>query len=218
MNYTQLTSEKKAQIDILLEQRLSMRKVAEILKISHSTISRYKANVYKKREIDITKKYDTFLQYLYSHYNYKTCSIEICVMKFKKNYLNANCPTTQQVYNWINEEKIKYEISERNKPYTGIVNINFFNIMESLIRVILISGIELNKNNKVKFYEYLYALPSIEANVQKINKKLILYSKEVYNIRTIIKIDQIIVAKPAGGPNLTNNPYAKASQQEAEEF
>ena len=107
MNYTQLTNEKKAQIDILLEQGLSMRKVAEILGISHSTISRYKANIYKKREIDITKKYDTFLQYLYSHYSYKTCSIELCVTKFKKNYWNANCPTTQQVYNWINEEKIK---------------------------------------------------------------------------------------------------------------
>ena len=40
MNYTQLTNEKKAQIDILLEQGLSMRKAAEILKISHSTISR----------------------------------------------------------------------------------------------------------------------------------------------------------------------------------
>ncbi len=107
MNYTQLTSEKKAQIDILLEQGLSMRKVAEILRISHSTVSRYKANIYKKRKIDIIKKYDTFLQYLYSHYNYKTCSIEICVMKFKKNYWNANCPSIKQVYNWINEEKIK---------------------------------------------------------------------------------------------------------------
>jgi len=43
--------------------------------------------------------------------------------------------------------------------------------------------------------------------------------KHAYNsIRTVIKIDRIIVAKPAGGPNLTNNPYAKASQQEAEEF
>ena len=43
--------------------------------------------------------------------------------------------------------------------------------------------------------------------------------KHAYNsIRTIIKIDQIIVAKPSGGPNLTNNPYAKASQNEAEEF
>jgi IS30 family transposase len=84
-----------------------MRKVAEVLGISHSTISRYRSGIYKKREIDITKKYDIFLHYLYSHYNPKTCSIEICVFKFKRNYLNARCPTVQQVYNWINEEKIK---------------------------------------------------------------------------------------------------------------
>ena len=107
MNYKQLTNEKKAQIDILLDQGLSMRKVAEVLGISHSTISRYKSGIYKKREIDITKKYDIFLQYLYSHYNPKNCSIEICVFKFKRNYLNARCPTVQQVYNWINEGKIK---------------------------------------------------------------------------------------------------------------
>lgn len=56
MNYKQLTKEKKAQIDILLKQGLSMRKTAEILGISHSTISRYKANIYKKRQIDILIK------------------------------------------------------------------------------------------------------------------------------------------------------------------
>ena len=109
MNYKQLTPEKKAQIDILLAQGLSMRKTAEVLKISHSTISRYKANIYKKREIDITKKYSIFLQYLYSHYNYKTCSIELCVMKFKKTYLNAPSPNVKQVYNWINKGKIKLQ-------------------------------------------------------------------------------------------------------------
>lgn len=113
MNYTQLTKEKKAQIDILLKQGMSMRKTAEILGISHSTISRYKSNVYKKREIDINKKYYIFLRYLYTHYDYKTCSIEICVMKFKKQYLNANCPTFQQVYNWINEGKIKLTKKDR---------------------------------------------------------------------------------------------------------
>ena len=107
MNYKQLTTEKKAQIDILLTHGLSMRKVAEILGISHSTISRYKSGIYKKRKIDITKKYDIFLQYLYSHYNYKTCSIEVCVHKFKKSYINAPSPNVKQVYNWINEGKIK---------------------------------------------------------------------------------------------------------------
>ena len=60
MNYKQLTKEKKAQIDILLEQGLSMRKTAEILGICHSTISRYKANIYKKREIDISKNMTRF--------------------------------------------------------------------------------------------------------------------------------------------------------------
>jgi len=50
MNYKQLTKEKKAQIDILLEHGLSMRKTAEVLNISHFTISKYKANVYKKEK------------------------------------------------------------------------------------------------------------------------------------------------------------------------
>lgn len=107
MNYTQLTIEKKAQIDILLEQGLSMRKVASILRISHSTISRYKSNIYKKRKINIEEKYDIFLRYLYSHYDRKTCSIEICIFKFKKQYLNIKCPSIKQVYNWINEGKIE---------------------------------------------------------------------------------------------------------------
>ena len=55
MHYTQLTTEKKAQIDILLEQGLSMRKTANVLRISHSTISRYKAGIYKKRKINLEK-------------------------------------------------------------------------------------------------------------------------------------------------------------------
>ena len=99
--------------------------------------------------------------------------------------------------NILDEEKIKYENSEKNKAYTEDVNINFFNIMESLIRAILIYGIEINKKDKkIKFYEYLYALPSIEANLQKINKKLILYSKEIYNIRSIIKIEEAYKSNP----------------------
>ena len=107
MNYKQLTEKNKVEIDILLSQGLSMRKVASILGISHSTISRYKAGIYKKRQINIEDKYDIFLRYLYSHYNYKTCSIEICVYKFKRTHLNANCPSIKQIYNWINEGKIK---------------------------------------------------------------------------------------------------------------
>ena len=115
MNYTQLTIEKKAQIDILLSQGLSMRSVAKILGISHSTISRYKAGIYKKRKIDINKKHEIFLNYLYNHYNYKNHSIEVCIHMFKKRYKGVRCPSIQQVYNWINEGKI--DINKRDLCY-----------------------------------------------------------------------------------------------------
>lgn len=107
MNYTQLTEKNKVEIDILLKQGLSMRQVGKILGISHSTISRYKAGIYKKRKIDITKKYDIFLNYLYSHYDRRTNSIEVCVYMFKKRYKGVKSPTVQQVYNWINKGKIE---------------------------------------------------------------------------------------------------------------
>ena len=105
-NYTQLTEKKKVEIDILLKQGMSMRKVGKILGISHSTISRYKAGIYKKRKIDITEKYHIFLDYLYTHYDNRTSSIELCVYMFKKRYKYVKSPSVQQVYNWINKGKI----------------------------------------------------------------------------------------------------------------
>lgn len=107
MNYTQLTDKKKVEIDILLDQGYSMRKVGEILKVSHSTISRYKSKKYRKRKTDINKKYEIFIKYLYDHYDRRNYSIEVCIYKFKKNYINAPSPTMKQVYNWINEGKIE---------------------------------------------------------------------------------------------------------------
>ena len=43
MNYTQLTDKNKTGIDILLNQGYSMRMVATIIGVSHSTILRYKS-------------------------------------------------------------------------------------------------------------------------------------------------------------------------------
>ena len=82
-----------------------MREVGRRLKISHSTISRYKANIYQK-ENWYKQKYEIFIKYLFDHYDRKVCSIEICVYKFKKSHVFAKCPSVKQVYNWINEGKI----------------------------------------------------------------------------------------------------------------
>ena len=89
----------------------------------------------------------------------------------------------------LKKKEIKYEISTRNKEYTKLVNNSFFNILESLIRSILLYSYELLKD-KAKFFEFIYSLTSIEASLQKINKKFFLYCKEIYNIRTLIKIEE----------------------------
>ena len=46
------------------------------------------------------------------------------------------------------------------------------------------------KKDKVQFFEFFYTFTSIEANLQKINKKFYLFSKEIFNIRAIIKIEE----------------------------
>ena len=89
----------------------------------------------------------------------------------------------------LKKNEIKYEISKRNQQYTKIVNNSFFNIVESLIRSILLYSNVLLKD-KAKFFEFIYSLTSIEASLQKINKKFYLYSKEIYNIRSLIKIEE----------------------------
>lgn len=107
MNYKQLTEKNKVEIDILLKQGLSMREVGRRLGIHHSTISRYKNKKYFKRKIDIEERYQIFIQYLLSHYDRKTCSIEVCVNIFKRRYKGVKCPSVQTVYNWINSGKLR---------------------------------------------------------------------------------------------------------------
>lgn len=99
MHYKQLTEKNKVEIDILLKQNLSMREVGRRLGISHSTISRYKSGIYKKRKIDINKKYEIFIKYLFDHYDKRDHSIEVCVHRFKKMYLGEKCVSVKQVYN-----------------------------------------------------------------------------------------------------------------------
>lgn len=112
MNYTRLTEKKKVEIDILLKQGMSMRKVGQILGINHSTISRYKGGKYKLRKSEIKPQYERFLKYLYEHYNWKNNSIEVCVEIYKKKYPYSPIVTVKQVYNWINQGKIKIKRNE----------------------------------------------------------------------------------------------------------
>ena len=140
MNYKQLTDKKKVEIDILLEQNLSMREVGRRLGISHCTISRYKSGKYKKRKIDINKKYLIFIKYLFDHYDRRNNSIEVCVYKFKRFYKYAPCVSVKQVYNWIEQgkihitkEKLCYKKRKRRSKVSGMMEHFLWNLENKTI-------------------------------------------------------------------------------------
>lgn len=112
MNYKQLDEKKKVQIDTLLDNGFSMREIGRRMNISHSTVSRYKSGIYKKREIDIKVKYKVFIEYLYKHYDWKCKSIELCIHDFKKYHPRKPRVSVKQVYNWINEGKIDIRVKD----------------------------------------------------------------------------------------------------------
>ena len=93
----------------------------------------------------------------------------------------------------MKEQNIKDEESERNQKHSKIVNLNFFYIIESFIKSILSYSVELIKEDTAKFYDYFYSFPLLEAIFQKVNHHLSLYSKEIYNMRSIIKIEEALI-------------------------
>ena len=210
-NYIIIYSEKNNVNYLLNEKLLSFLKLIIKAKLSDTHNHHYEFNGSLQEFIKI-------ILFTQVYINEIKCFLDIFIETHKY------CENIEELMiEVLDENKIKYEISERNKAYTEEVNINFFNIMESLIRAILIYSIEINKRDKkIKFYEYLYALPSIEANLQKINKKLILYSKEIYNLRTIIKIGEAYKSNPEQFENnferIMNNLLQQTEQFYLENF
>ena len=147
MIYTRLTEKKKVEIDILLKQEMSMKKVASVLGISHSTIFRYKAGIYIKRTIDINTKYNIFLEYLYSNYDRRNNSIEVCIFMFKKRYRGALCPNVKQVYNWINKNNMCYK-RRKNKITSRMTTHNKWNLDNKTVLPISLRLKYINKRDE----------------------------------------------------------------------
>ncbi len=113
MNYKHLDEKKKAQIDILYGLKYSMREIGRKLSISHSTVSRYlKKPTRKKKDFNIHIKYKDFIEYLRKYYDWKTNSTEACVYPFKKCHARKPSVSAQQVYNWVNANKIAIRVED----------------------------------------------------------------------------------------------------------
>ena len=192
MNYKQLTEKKKAQIDILLQEGYSMRKVAKIMKVHHTTISRYKRGVYQKRKIDINKKYEIFLKYLFDHYDKRHHSIEVCVHNFKKSYKLAKCPSVQQTYKWIRDGKIfltKENLcyKKRKSKKNDMMNHTIWNIKNKTVLPISLRPKHIENRNEIGHLEIDSILgkrneqSSIISIVDRCTRKLWLIKSEYKN-------------------------------------
>ena len=94
-----------------------------------------------------------------------------------------NC--LKEIKNLIIEKKITMENSERNPEYSQINKICFFLIIESLLTQTII----ILKNNKFfNIYKNFNKLKSYISKLFKIEKKFLLFSKQLFNFEIIIKI------------------------------
>jgi IS30 family transposase len=158
MNYTQLTEKKKVEIDILLDQGMSMRQVGKILNVSHSTISRYKANKYRKREEHIKPQHERFLKYLYENYDYRNKSVEVCVEMFKRKYPYAPCVSFQQVYNWIHSGKVNISnqqlcYKKRRSKRNGMMRHTLWNLENKTVLPIRLRPKHIELRNEIGHLE-----------------------------------------------------------------
>ena len=160
MNYKQLTEKKKVAIDTLLEQGYSMRKIGELLKISHSTVSRYKSRRRHRRKLDINNKYPVFINYLYNHYDRRHHSVAVCVYLFKKKYKYAPSVSVQQVYNWIKDGKIHiaredicYKKRKNKKKNSGMMGHFLWNLENKTVLPISLRPKKLELRDEIGHLE-----------------------------------------------------------------
>lgn len=162
MNYKHLNEKKKAQIDVLYELNYSMREIGRQLKISHSSVSRYLNQITKEKKVfDIHVKYKDFIEYLLKYYDWRTNSIEACVYKFKKYHPQKPSVSVQQVYNWINENKIAIRIEDtcykrrkgRRRKMNGMMNHLKWNIDHKTVLPISLRPKYIEKRDEIGHLE-----------------------------------------------------------------
>jgi hypothetical protein len=159
-------------------------KLVNLLKL----IIKIKFSKNHNQHYEFQNTFDEFIKIVLFTQGYKEV-----IQSFIDVYINITkyCSNIEEkIESLLDKDLFIYEISERNKKFTKIVNLNLFNLMEAFIRAILLFSIDLIQKDKAKFLEYLYYLHSLEAIMERINKKYFLYSKEIYTLRYIIKIEE----------------------------
>ena len=70
------------------------------------------------------------------------------------------------------------------------MNKSFYYLIESFLRSIMVLSIELIKNDEIIFKEFFSYIKTIINIFENLDKKYNLYSKEILNIKILIKIEE----------------------------
>ena len=165
------------------------------IKISYNNLQDYKNIIKKMINLRFSEEEKEMND------NIKSLSMKMVWLESNSEYisilLNMYQLLSLQVYDLFNKiekiidnKEVKYEVSKRSPHFTEEVNSSFFNIMESLLKIIT-SDFEIYENlDNQEFYAYITSLKTIVQNALRIVNDLIIYSKEVFTIQEFLNIQE----------------------------
>ena len=110
------------------------------------------------------------------------CILEVFDYLYKSNYSKNLIGCFRDM---IKDNKVNMEVSERNPPYTHINKISFFYVIENLLTYMInIFG----RKDFLSMYDYYKESKCFLINLFKLEKRFLLFSKEIFNYTIIINI------------------------------
>ena len=101
-------------------------------------------------------------------------------------------PLYENIVTIIEEKKIQMECSERNQYYSRINKFSFFYIIEALCKLLKekINNVlnDKNSNSYDKRKEFFISIQTFTQNVLKLEKRFLLFSREVFSLDIITRI------------------------------
>ena len=159
---------------------------------------------FKDDSKDNTKEDNIYMNEMVVNNNSIYFNIFISVMNFLKSYSNEiytilelyyflieDCPNIyDDIATMIQDKKISMENSKRNSYYNRINKFSFFYLMESLCKILkekIYDILKLKKDFNMES-NYFQSVQYLVQNILQLEKRLLLFSKEIFSLDILMKL------------------------------
>ena len=146
---------------------------------------RFNTNEEEGEEVDPIKSFAKKMVWLESNNEYVSNVLNI--------YQKIGCQEKnlfEKIENILNNDEIKYEISERVPEYTKEINSPFFFTLEPLLKVVITDFDKYKQLEDQEFYDFIDALKGINQDALQLVNELCIFSKEVYTLQEFLIIEE----------------------------